>query len=343
MKKKFFMFMFFVIGIVAWTLVMSMAGINQQPIDASSFLLNTEVTITLYDYKTPKTAYEAIDLIEYYENMFSTYIPTSEIAQINNSNGQAVQVSDETAYLLEQAIYYGELSNGVFDVTVGSASTLWDFNSPEPTLPSASSIDEAVTHIDYNNIVVEGNTVTLLDPAAIIDLGGIAKGYIGDQVKQFLIDEGVTSAIVDLGGNIITVGNKHTGRKDETDFSVAITNPYDGRSFVGILYVDDKSVVTAGNYERQFEYEGQTYFHILDPETGYPVETDLDSVTIIADSSMEADALSTTAFMLGKEEGMALIESIDGVEGVFINEEGVYLTSGVEEQYNYTPIEELSK
>lgn len=259
---------------------------------------------------------ECETICEHYEQLLSPTIETSEVSQINRAQGNPVTVSEETAELIRLGIEYGELSHGKFDITVASATDLWNFHdSEEKNLPDDNELAEAVSHIDYHNVKIDGNTVTLTDPDAKIDLGGIAKGYIADKLKEYLKDQDIEHALINLGGNMLALG----GRPDGSDFKIGIQKPFatDGTVLTS-LSVTDQSVVSSGNYERYFEQDGVIYHHILDPDTGYPVQNDLYQVTIISDSSVQGDALSTTCYALGLEDGMELIKSMDGVEAVFV-------------------------
>lgn len=256
------------------------------------------------------------EMCGYYEGLLSPTIETSEVSEINRAQGAPVSVSPETAELIELGIKYGELTEGKFDITVASATNLWDFkNQKNPVLPDEEALREAVSHIDYSCIKVDGNTVTLTDPDAQIDLGGIAKGYIADRLKEYLESESVEHALINLGGNMLALG----GRYDGSDFKIGIQRPFsDSGTIMAGLSVSDQSVVSSGNYERYFEKDGVIYHHILDPDTGYPVQNDLYQVTIISDNSVDGDALSTTCYALGLEKGIELIQSLDGVEAVFV-------------------------
>lgn len=260
------------------------------------------------------------ELCEYYENLFSATIDTSDISLINQSGGQPVEVSDETAELLEKGIEYGRLSDGCFDITIDSASRLWNFkNNETKQLPDPDALAEAVTHIDYRSINLEGNTVIVSDPEAKIDLGGIAKGYIADRLKEYLESQDVEHALINLGGNMVAVGNRYDG----TDFRIGIQKPFEKTGIsLAAVSISDCSVVTSGNYERYFEKDGVIYHHILDPDTGYPVQNDLNQVTVISDYSVDGDALSTTCFALGLDEGMDLIRKLDDIEAVFVTKDG---------------------
>ena len=259
---------------------------------------------------------ECETICEHYEQLLSPTIETSEVSQINRAQGNPVTVSEETAELIRLGIEYGELSHGKFDITVASATDLWNFHdNEEKNLPDDNELAEAVSHIDYHNVKIDGNTVTLTDPDARIDLGGIAKGYIADKLKEYLKDQDIEHALINLGGNMLALG----GRPDGSDFKIGIQKPFatDGTVLTS-LSVTDQSVVSSGNYERYFEQDGVIYHHILDPDTGYPIQNNLYQVTIISDSSVQGDALSTTCYALGLEDGMELIKSMDGVEAVFV-------------------------
>ena len=267
-------------------------------------------------------------MCETYEQMLSATIKTSEISRINNAGGEPVSVSDDTAELIEKGIEYGELSDGLFDITIAPASSLWDFTDNEDkTIPDPAELAEAVSHIDYRCVHVDGNTVVLTDPEAQIDLGGIAKGYIADRLKEYLESEGIEHALIDLGGNMLALG----GRYDGTDFRIGLQKPFaETGTAMAALSINDQSVVTSGDYERYFEKDGVIYHHILAPSTGYPVQNDLDQVTIISDRSVDGDALSTTCFAMGLEDGMELIRSLDGVEAIFVTKDGEIHTSSDE-------------
>ena len=277
--------------------------------------------VQIQAWGTPEETVEhCMELCEYYEGLFSATIDTSEISEINQAGGQPVEVSDETAELIRKGIEYGELSDGRFDITIDSASRLWNFkDNEEKMLPDPEALKEAVRHIDYRCVHVDGNTVTLSDPQARIDLGGIAKGYIADRLKDYLESEGTEHALINLGGNMLAVGNRYDG----TDFRIGIQEPFAETGVtIAAVSVSGRSVVTSGDYERYFEKDSVIYHHILDPDTGYPVRNDLDQVTVISDESVDGDALSTTCYALGLDEGMELVRSLDGVEAVLVTKDG---------------------
>lgn len=326
---------------------------SNQGISKTGFFLDTVCSITIYgladqdgkladmtDEELEKECYliitDAFKLCSEYENMLSKTIETSDIARINNAEGKAVTVSDETIEVLKKGLEFGRLSGGAFDITIGKATDLWNFHDNAETgheggiVPSEEALKEAIRHVNYENIKIEGNGVSLTDPETEINLGGIAKGYIADKAAEYLEERGVVSAIVDLGGNIVAIGGKTSqiaasGDTQETDFKIGIKDPLSSSGgLLELIPCKNKTVVTSGTYERYFEKDGVKYHHILDVNTGYPVDTDVLSVTIIADrgKSADCDGLSTTCLALGMEKGMELVKSLEGFEAVFVDKDG---------------------
>lgn len=305
-------------------LLLTGCGVSNEPIVRTGFYFDTLIRITIYDSEKEACLNSCFELAQKYENMLSPTVEGSDIWKINHSNGEPVEVSDETVMLLEKALYYCDITDGLIDITIGPLNDIWDFHTKEQ-VPSEEAISEALNHIDYNNLLIEGNTVTLLDPKGSVSLGFIAKGFIADKIKEYLISQDIKNAIIDLGGNILAVGSKPDGGS----FKFGIQNPFDEQGTpIATLSVTDKSLVTSGVYERCFYQDGVLYHHILNPVDGYPVKNNLLSVTILSNSSMTGDALSTSCFALGLEEGMELIESLDDVEAVFITDDYVLHYSG---------------
>ena len=290
------------------------------------FYLDTIITLTAY-VDDPQILKDAMTECGKYEQLLSRTVEGSDAWRINHANGEPVEVSEDMAVILRFAKAISEKSGGAFDVTIGPASTLWDFKAEMPALPDAEALADAAKRIDYSKLELDGTTVTL--PAGMmIDLGAIAKGYIADQIKSYLKERGVEHAILSFGGNVIAIGAKPDG----SPWKVGIQD-IDGETQTAMLVSKniDMSAVTSGIYERGFEMDGVIYHHLLSPFTGWPVQNELASVTIFSDSSMMGDALSTTAFVMGTEAGMELIESLEGVEAVFIDRErNVTYSSGAE-------------
>ncbi len=308
-------------------------------VSKSNFYFDTIITITLYGTDDESHIDACFSLAKEYEDMLSATIPESEISKINANAGNYVTVSDETLSLIEQGITYGDLSNGRFDITIGKISELWNIseisknidNTDKKTnasvLPSDKEIKDALAHVDYQKIQIDGNRVMLTDMESKLDLGGIAKGYIADRMKELLLERGIRSAIINLGGNIQTIGS----HSDGSAYTIGIQKPFDETgATIAILKIKDQSVVSSGIYERYYRIEDTIYHHIINPHTGYPYDNDLYEVTIISNNSVDGDALSTTCFALGLEEGMALIESLENTEAVFItNDFAIHTTSGI--------------
>ncbi|MCI8293629.1 MAG: FAD:protein FMN transferase [Hespellia sp.] len=294
------------------------ARTTPEPDSVTEFCLDTVITIKVWGNDNPDLLTNCVKMCREYENKLSRTKEGSEIYQINHANGQPVTVSDDTAELIRAALHYGKISDGKFDITIAPLSILWDFKNNTGVLPQQKDIDEARSHVDYSNVSVSENIVSLKDPKASIDLGGIAKGYIADQLKSYLLTQGIEHATISLGGNILTIG----GRPDGSAFQIGIQKPFDEQnSVITSLEIQDQSVVTSGIYERYFEIDDQIYHHILDPKTGWPYENGLLSVTIVSDDSVDGDALSTACFAMGLEDGLAYVNSQKDIEALFITED----------------------
>lgn len=304
----------------------------------NNLFFDTIVTITVYDPDHVDYIQDCFDMARNYENMFSRTIKTSDISRINNANGDFVTVSDETLELLEIGLHYCEISDGAFDITIGALSDTWNFKDNTGTIPTTSSLQSAIESVGYENIIIDGNKVALANPNSMIDLGGIAKGYIADQMKSYLEEKNVSSALINLGGNVLLVGNKTDGSK----FQIGIQKPFD-ETGTALASVDiaDCSLVSSGVYERYFELDGSLYHHILDTTTGYPIDNGLYGVTIISEESVDGDALSTTVFALGLEKGMELVEGLDNTEAIFVTDEmETVLSSGISRDIPFRIISE---
>lgn len=249
--------------------------------------------------------------------------------QITEEGELEISVSDKLSDILDRGLYYSKLSKGNFDITIEPVSSLWDFSSGEGKVPEKEKIKEALEYVDYRNVEIHGNTLILQMLGIGIDLGGIAKGYIADLLKEYLSQNGVTGGIIDLGGNILCIGKKN----EKENFRIGVRQPFADRSeTVAVVGICDKSVVSSGVYERYIQAEdGKTYHHILNPQTGYSYENELIGVTIISEKSVDGDGISTSAFALGLKRGMELINSMEETEAVFITEdETLHYSEGFE-------------
>ena len=292
------------------------------------YQLDTIITLTAYceDKAVLEDALKECDRLE---QLLSKTIEDSDVWRINHAEGQPVEVDPVTAEVIRTALAISEISEGAFDITIAPASALWDFKAETPALPDAEALAEAASRVNWRALQLEGNTVTL--PAGMmIDLGGIAKGYIGDAVRAYLENRGITSAVLAFGGNIVTIGTKPDGKL----WKIGVQD-IDGPAMESmlVLQMGGGSAVTSGNYERGFELDGVRYHHILEPATGWPVQNSLASVTILGDSSAMGDGLSTAAFVLGEEKGLALIESMKDTEAIFILKDRTVITTSGGEKY----------
>lgn len=316
-------------AVILFLFLLGLRGGRPEPISRSAFLLNTFVSVTLYDTRDEAVLDHAMELCREYEAIFSRTLKTSELYALNHRAPDSVTVSlsDDMATLLQKSLYYCELSGGAFDITIEPVSSLWDFTSGAASLPDVDKLEQALTQVGYRALSLDGNTLTYHSPA-FIDLGATAKGYIADRLKEYLVGAGVKSAIINLGGNVLCIGS----RPDKSPFAVGLQKPFADRSETfAVLQADDQSVVTSGVYERHFILDGRNYHHILNPRTGYPYDNGLLSVTILSDASVDGDALSTVCFSLGLDKGMRLIDSMDGVYACMIDEDyRVYYSEGME-------------
>lgn len=286
--------------------------LQQDPVTATLFLFDT--VVNLKAYCSQDLMDQAIERCNYFEQKFSRTVEGSDIYNINNASGTPVEVAPETADLITKSLEFCKESDGLFDITIGAVSSLWDF--VEGVKPDDAAVKQAVKHIDYRCVQVDGNTVTLADPAAMLDLGGTAKGYIADALKKLFNDGGCTCGILDLGGNVYVLGSKPDG----SDWNIGVRDPNGSENdVVASVKGSDVSVVTSGLYEREFTSGGKTYYHILDPKTGYPAKTDLVSSSVIGASSLVCDAYATWMFLLGHDKALDLLERTDGLEGVVVN------------------------
>ena len=288
------------------------------PVSRSDFALDTLCTVTLYDPADPELLDEAFALIAAEEALLSRTVEGSDVWRVNQAAGESVTVSEDTAELIALGLEYSELSHGVFDITVGRLTELWDFGGANH-VPAEWELPPALSSVDYRNLTLDGCQVTLSDPEARLELGAVAKGYIADRVAQLLKEEGAKSAVIDLGGNVVTLGAKPGGAERS--------------ELIGLIEAEgDLSLVTSGVYERNFERNGVLYHHILDPRTGFPADTDVIGVTVVSASSARGDALSTVCLLLGMEEGSRLLEADPDVLGaVWVDKAGeVYVQGDVD-------------
>lgn len=303
-----------------------------EPYERQEFLLGTLVNIKVYDEGKEDALNAAIERIEELDGTFAMTNPSSEVYAINEASGQEpVEVSDEVYYVIEASLNYAEASGGRMDPTIGALTSLWGIGTDHAKVPTQEELDEATALVDYQKVELneEDQSVYLAEEGMKLDLGSIAKGYITDAATEVLVEEGVSTAIVDLGGDIYLLGA--SGRGPSDPWRIGVQNPFDDRGeIVGLLPVIDEAVVTSGIYERLVtDDEGNEYHHILNPETGMPFDNEIAGLTVAAETTMDGDALSTVLFSMGLEDGLEYAASLEDVTAVFITrDKEIYVSEG---------------
>ncbi len=260
----------------------------------------------------------------------SAFKEESDISRINSKAGLAKEtVSKDTYFVVKEAVEYSKILEGTFDPTIRPLVKLWNIGTDKEIIPKEKQIEEALKLVNRDDVILDESncTIMLRNINQALDVGGIAKGFAADVVRDTFRKYKVQSGLIDLGGNIFALGCKEDGSL----WKVGIQNPFKPRGeYLGVLSVKDKSVVTSGNYERYFMKDGQRFHHILDPKTGYPSKSKIISATIISDNSIDGDGLSTGVYILGIEKALKIIESIEGIEAIFVTEDKeVCITSGI--------------
>lgn len=286
-----------------------LTGRKGKSLNKDGYYFDTYVNLTVYSSKDSKYLDECLKMCERYDALFSPTIEGSDVYNINHAAGESVKVDPETYYLLQRAIEFCEETDGAVDITIAPLMDTWGLSHESGILseagitgnkskPSDIKIQDVLKNVDYRNVILEDDyTVRLKNPETKIDLGFIAKGYIADKLKEYLVSKDVKSAIISLGGNVVVIGTKPDG----SDYNIGIKDPDNSGEIIESLKANNSSVVTSGTYERYVEYDGIKYHHILDTTTGYPVDNGIKSVTVLSDSSLEGDALSTVCLILGEE------------------------------------------
>jgi len=295
------------------------------------FALNTVCIVSLFDQTHHEVYEEVFRRIREIEGRMSRFLPNSDISRVNAAAGFApVQVQDDVFMVIQRALYIAELSGGAFDPSVGPLAALWDIMGANPHRPTKEEINAVLPLVNWRNVELDHQqrTVFLRLQGMALDLGAIAKGYAADQALAIIRAAGVERALVNLGGDVIA----HGERPDGTPWRVGLQTPHEElQTALGVIRGRDMTVMTSGMYERYFIYDEVLYHHLFSPFDGHPARTGLLSVTVVSDVSMDADALSTAIFVLGYERGRALVDSLEGVEAVFVFEDRrIRVTPGVD-------------
>lgn len=304
--------------------------------DFESFCMSTNIIQRIYSNNAKEIAKLAENELKRLESLMSFYLASSDVSRLNLEAGQdEVLLSQETFEVIKKAKEYSELCSGAFDITAAPLVKLWGVFSKDEGVPLKKKIEDILYLVNYKEIILkdEKNSAKLLRIGQKVDLGAIAKGYAADRVIDIYRKNAVKSGFINIGGNVLTLGNKPDG----SPWRIGIQNPFKSRGeYIGIVKISDETVVTSGDYVRYFEEQGIKYHHILDPRTGYPANSGIVSATIIGKSSMEADALSTAIFILGLRDGKELVDKTYGVEAIFItSEKKIYVTKGAKEKFSF--------
>lgn len=301
----------------------------QQPVERSLFAMNTYMTFTAYGEDAQAALQEAEECIQQVEGLWSVTDEDSEIYQANHSGGQPVTVSEETAEIISFALEMAQRTGGALDPTIYPVLTAWGFTTDSKQVPSQQQIAQLLEQVGYDRIQINGSELTVPDGMEL-DLGAVGKGYTADLVTEILRRHGVTSALISLGGNIQAIGS----RPDGSDWRLGIRAPWESGN-LGVLTVSDAAVVTSGGYENYFDDEqGNIYWHILDPSTGYPADSGLQSFTIVGREGKMCDALSTALFVMGAQSAEQYWRENGGFEMLLVTDSGeMLITEGIAENF----------
>lgn len=296
----------------------------------SQFLMGTLVEISVFEKdesKTQSAIQKAFNEIRRLEELMSTHIPGSEVSKINQSAGtKPVPVSPEVFEVIDRALYWAEKTDGALDISVGPVQELWDFEGDHPSLPDETALEQALAKVDYKKIRLKNQTVLLQEKGMRLHLGAIAKGYAVDRAIKILQESNIHHAFINAGGDLKTLGS----RPDKTAWKIGLQHPRKPESILASFSLSGKAVATSGDYQKYFDHAGTRYHHILNPKTGYPVINAM-SATVITDSVMDADALSTALFVMGAEKGLPFIDSLKNTEALVVDQDkSPHLSQGME-------------
>jgi thiamine biosynthesis lipoprotein len=295
-----------------------------QPTEQTSLAMGTFISQKVYGERAQEATTAAIDKIKHLEQLWNMFDPASEVSKLNQASGQAFHASAETIAVLKKSLALARLTNGAYDPTIAPLSKLWKEKLANHSQPSADEIAALLPYVNYQRVNIDEHTASVsLGQGQQIDLGGIAKGYAADRIREIYRDHGISSAYVNLGGNVVTMGNKPDG----TPWRVGIQHPRQARSeTIAVVEVSNQAVITAGDYEQFSDDNGHRLHHILNPKTGYPSNGDVISATIVGKDATSADAISTALFNLDPQARLELIQQ-QGLAVVLVtNDHNVYLS-----------------
>lgn len=299
---------------------------STQPVSQEIFAMDTYMTVTAYGDNAQKGVTDAVAEIQRLDNLLSIGKEDSEISKLNKSGSAAL--SDDTAVMVTKALDLYKSTGGAFDITVLPLMELWGFTTQEYYVPTEDEIQSTLQRVGADKLTWDENTKTLtLGDKQEIDLGGIAKGFTSSRIMEIFKKDGVTCGMVSLGGNVHLLGTKQDG----SAWRVGIQDPNNTDDMLGVLEANDCAVITSGAYERNFEKDGVTYHHIIDPATGKPSNSGLTSVTIVSKDGTLADGLSTSLFVMGKDKAIAYWKQhADEFDTILVDKDrNVYITEGI--------------
>ena len=304
----------FILVIFMAVICSSCSGVTRN-ITRQSFALDTVISITT-DEKDSDKIDNVFILLSRYEKVFSRTNPQSQLYLLNSGQGE---MTEDIEKVLSFSLEMSRLTDGAFDVTVAPLVDLWNVKERKAP-PAEDEIKSTLALVGYDEVSVKPLNLS----GRQLDMGAVAKGYIADKIAGQFKSQGVRKAIIDLGGNVVLIG----------EYNVGIRSPFNPDEVFATITLKDKSAVTSGAYQRYFEHDGKRYHHIIDPRTGYPSESGIASVTVISPSSMQADALSTSIFILGKD-AISLCDNFPDTDALIIMENGsIVTTENFEEKYN---------
>lgn len=312
------------IGCIVFVLIL-LAGCNKKPEERTIFAMDTVMSISAYTNQ--QVIQMAVDKIYELESYFNANSEDSILACLNRD--KKINANNDVLQLIAFSKEIAQKTQGAFDPTIYPLVKEWGFISKDYKIPDEDKINTLLKYVDYNSIAIENNEISLANENTELDLGAVAKGYTSQQVVDLLREQGVTSGIISLGGNVYALGTKPDGEK----WKVGIQNP-DNDDYAGVIQVADKAVITSGGYQRFFRENGVTYHHILDTATGYPANSGLKSVTIVSHDGALADGLSTAVYVMGYDKAVKLWKNSDNFDMILIDDENkIYVTKNIADDF----------
>lgn len=329
-KRYIWLLLLFLVALLSSYLLL-----NRMPTPVSKvfFVMDTVAEYKLYGKNAEQVGVEIEKILVDIEHRMSMHQPDSEISKLNQNAGKAfTALSPDTFSLLARSVGFGNISQGVFDITIAPLATFWNITSEHPSIPSSQQLAELLPLVDYNDILLNGEqyTAQLRQQGQAVDLGGVAKGYACEQAYRIAKQQGVSAGYLSIGGNIMVLGKKPDGKP----FRFGVRDPQGGESdYFAVVMLEDTTMSTSGGYERYFEQDGVRYHHILDTKTGYPVQTDLLSVSVITPDGAYADFMSTYLFVMGVDFVREHLDSLDCEVIAVDNQHNVYISPSLNERF----------